>query len=267
MADNTLFTIPEGVESITVTINAYGKDYDLPAVRDVGDTGDFRIPHKALSRLFRILKQEKKGLRMETGVIDGTFVGELSPAYACAACRITADGNPGDVYYGEVNVNFSSPKAEREAPFCCAVSRAQDKAILALLGVESQWFDENGNPSLYHGCADVPVNTEEEAKNEDTVAKNAEDTDDAIDSSATFDVKPLITPDEEAEFQILAKTNVKVGINGVPQTIPLGDVPDESLQKLATLEKPLPIKDLAVRYIELRAKRSEAAPITGGAND
>lgn len=77
---------------------------------------------------------------MESGVIDGSFIGTASVGYCFTGCRISNGDDHNDTFFGEVKVVSSLPEAARFNPFTVAVNRAQDnvrgKLILQLHGNE-----------------------------------------------------------------------------------------------------------------------------------
>lgn len=277
MAENSIFKIPDGMEYITIPVSAFGKNYDLPAVKDADDRL-YRIPHKALSRLFRDLKSSGVNIKRETDVE------EASPKYNLAYCRITVDGVQGEKFFGETNVTLGSSSAEKEAPFASAVNRAQDKAILDMLGFESQYFDENGTPVLYKADADITDEEETPAPENRKVIVEAkapeaatpespikditpagdispikEDTpvedEPAIDPAAQFSVQPAaLTVQEEKEFQSLCNMTLKFTKKGEDVLYKLSAMSDNLLQWVVNNGNEA-YANIAGRYLELKAKR------------
>lgn len=232
MADN-IFKVPNGMDEITIPVSIFGNNYELPAVKQP-DEKLYRIPHKVLSKLFKILRAQNRELRMETGVIDGAFVGQVSPKYSLAACRITNGSVVGDTYYGETNVTLDSSSSEKEAPFASAVNRAQDKAILDLIGLESQYFKEDGTPALYNSDVDDQMI---KTKEPDTRTPVTEVKDDAgnvyADSTQIPETPASIAPQAPAEESPVSNPVVTVAeapaaeppvqetwMSGIPDDIP-----------------------------------------------
>lgn len=271
---DTIFKIPEGVDSIEIKVTSNGKEYDLPAIRVAGENGTYRIPHKALSHLWRILRNAQKGLKMETGYIDGAFVGTMTPGYTCVGCRISDATRTGDVYYGETKASNAYSTAEREAPFTSAVNRAQDKAILDYLGLESQYFTADGAPSLYSFdtgyIIDEPDEDDGEASAEEsnlTVhSKEAQtgQTDTVPGAGEQFIVTaeprfPQLTEAEAKDLEALKATRLNITVKGENKAVALEDMDDKTTQFLASDNHGNDAyRTIVRRYLSLRAKAGMA---------
>lgn len=191
------FKVPDGMDYIMINVTALGKEYQLPAVK-TQEQKLFRIPHKVLSKLFEDMKRNNRDLKIDNGVIDGLVVGTMSPKHCVAACRISHGSNIGEICYGETNVTIDSSQSEKEAPFVSAVNRAKDKAILKFIGLESQYFDENGTPALY--SADVEAKRVEPGTDRKVITKGNEPTaEKAVNEAANAQDEPadMETPENK----------------------------------------------------------------------
>lgn len=270
MAENTMFKVPDGTDYITVDVNVLGKEYKLPAAK-TDEQKLYRIPHKALSKLFKDLRSTNRELKMETGVIGGSFVGTVSPKYSLASCRISNGSVVGDTFFGETNVTLNSSTSEKEAPFAAAVNRAQDKAILDFIGLESQYFDEDGNPALYSADTEVKQNKPEPEK---TVIVEAPDSaagpaQDEVPSEETAEEAPNpadpvpviqsnLTAKEQKEYESLCGQTLKLKKNGQDVSQSLSEMSDAYLNFLMNCGNEA-YANLAGRYVELRNKKNGAA--------
>lgn len=257
---DTIFKIPDNTESVSITISASGKEYVLPAIRFPGNTEVYRIPHKVLWHLFKLLMAEKKGLFMQTNT-----VGTPTPAYAVASCRITDGDKAGDSFYGETKISFSSSKADKEAPLAAAINRAQDKAILDYLGLESQYFNKNGEPSLY--AFDTEFVSDSEGDDSSGDAETTSDAasiadDEVVNPDDKFIVeaaqKVYITDEEKAELDALSSKTLTLSYKSGPVDTPISTMSEKVLSYLSSDEFPNEeYRGIIRRYLELREKNAK----------
>lgn len=246
--------LPDGVKTIDIRVNIYGEDYEIPACeikQDASKTPRYRITHKTLIHVFRYLCDKHQGLRMESGLIDGLFIGKASPAYCCAGCRISNGDVHRDTFYGETKVQFQSQEAEKNNPFVVSVNRAQDKAILDFLGLESQSFFEDGSPALYVDIEDTAIDDvgiehpEQEEKPEEVIPSDG-------------NVPEPLTKSEEQELLASGKQVLKYRWNSEDQETAIEDTNEKVLFYFSknTDEKFAATRNVVARYLELRAKKA-----------
>lgn len=258
---DTIFKIPDNTESVSVTVSASGKEYVLPAIRFPGNTEVYRIPHKVLWHLFKLLTAEKKGLFMQTNI-----VGTPTPAYAVASCRITDGDKAGDSFYGETKISFSSSKADKEAPLAAAINRAQDKAILDYLGLESQYFTKDGEPSLY--AFDTEFVSESGGEDSSEGAANSSDTETSVsdedvaspDDKFTVEAAPkvYITDEEKAELDALSSKTLTLSYKSGPVDTTISTMSEKVLSYLSSDKFPNEeYRGIIRRYLELREKNAK----------
>lgn len=236
-----MFKIPSGMENIMIHVSVLGKDYEIPAVKQPEEKL-YRIPHKVLSKLFKELRSKNRDLRMETGVIDGTFVGTMSPKYSLAGCRISNGSIIGDTYYGETNVTIDSSSSEKEAPFASAVNRAQDKAVLDFIGLESQYFDKDGKPALYSADSDATPK-----KNDPAAAKKV-----IVDAGEQKAETPVQDTAPEQNADPAPVTNEQVpAANEVTAPVPAAETAqDNAADEIPNPDDQVPVKKAALTVKE-----------------
>lgn len=279
-------TLPDGVETIDIRVNIYGDDYDVPACeikQEPGKLPKYRITHKTLLHVFRFLCSQHQGLRMESGLIDGLFVGNASPSYCCTGCRISNGDVHRDTFYGETKVVYNSQEAERNNPFVIAINRAQDKAILDFLGLESQLFFKDGTPALYVDADDTAIDDAviEHPEKKETAENKAPDQKAAETSSVVISSNGVIpeplTKSEEQELAASGKQTLKYRWNSEDLETPIEGTNEKVLYYFtkSTDEKYAATRNIVVRYLELRAKKAaydqylleqNAVQTEGGAN-
>ena len=241
--------LPEGVESINIKIEVYDEQYEIPAcyVRQLAANKKkrYRITHKTLMSAFRQFRLRHQGLRMESGYIDGQFIGHASPAYCFAGCRISNGDVHNDTFYGEAKIQFNACDAEKSNPFVVAMNRAQDKAVLDFLGLETQSFYEDGSPALYDEIADTAV---DDASIEHPLVPRED----------PKDAPQALTKEEAVEFDISSKQTLKIRKGGNDVLIPISQASEKILQLYAESTDPAlqASSNVVKRYIELRAKKA-----------
>lgn len=272
--DKIYVDLPDGVKTIDVDINVYGDTYKIPACevrQEAGKTPRYRITHKTLIHIFRYMCDRHQGLRMESGLIDGQFIGKATPAYCCAGCRISNGDVHRDTFYGETKVQFQSQEAEKNNPFVTSVNRAQDKAILDFLGLESQTFFEDGKPALYADVDDSsvddlavehpeknPAGSAEPAKTQEDAAKSQMEAAAAVVLGTGASVPEPLTKAEEQELLASGKQTVKYRMNGEDQESPIAETSETVLHYFAksTEEAYAPARNVVLSYLALRAKKA-----------
>lgn len=256
-------TLPDGVETIDVKINIYGDDYEIPACeikQDPSKTPRYRITHKTLLHVFRFLCSQHQGLRMESGLIDGQFIGKASPSYCCAGCRISNGDVHRDTFYGETKVVFNSQEAEKNNPFVVSINRAQDKAILDFLGLESQSFFKDGTPALYIEADDTAVDdaTVEHPEQQNTEEEKKASEEKSVVISSNGNIPDSLTKAEEQELLASGKQMLKYRWNNEDQITPIENTNEKVLYYFSksTDERYTATRNIVVRYLELRAKKA-----------
>lgn len=261
--DKIYVDLPDGVKTIDIAIDVYGTTYQIPACevrQDAGKVPKYRITHKTLLHIFRYMSSRHQGLRMESGLIDGLFIGKATPAYCCAGCRISNGDVHRDTFYGETKVQFQSQDAEKNNPFVISINRAQDKAILDFLGLESQTFYEDGRPALYADADDTSVDDLAVEHPEQTGGEKTEG-----ESAATLPAQlpdgnapePL-TKAEEQEFLASGKQILKYRMNGEDHESPISETGETVLHYFAksTEGSYAPARNVVLRFLALRAKKA-----------
>lgn len=255
-------TLPDGMETIDIKINIYGDDYEIPACaikQEPSKAPRYRITHKTLLHVFRYLCSQHQGLRMESGLIDGLFVGNATPSYCYAGCRISNGDVHRDTFYGETKVVYNSQEAERNNPFVISLNRAQDKAILDFLGLESQSFFKDGTPALYVDVEDTAIDDAavEHPEQRKEVEEKAEEKTGATISSNGIIPDPL-TKSEEQELLASGKQTLKYRWNSEDLETPIESTNEKVLYYFtkSTDEKYTATKNIVVRYLTLRAKKA-----------
>lgn len=140
--------LPDTVPRIVIPFFYRGINFETEACLSK-ETGNFRIPHKTLLSIFNTLRSQFPDLFMENGIIDGEMIGTASPAYSWTACKVKTKTEEHPVFFGEYKVSTMDEEEKRNAPFAIALNRAQDKAIIELIGLVSQIYDAAGNPVIY----------------------------------------------------------------------------------------------------------------------
>lgn len=239
--------LPEKVEKILIPVTVYNENYKIPAclITDPDtDKKKYRITHKTLIHAFRLLRQRHRGLHMESGVIDGSFIGTASVGYCFTGCRISNGDDHNDTFFGEVKVVSSLPEAARFNPFTVAVNRAQDKAILDFLDLESQVFYEDGSPALYNDPTDAAI--------DDRIVEEP------VNSENETPLPDGLNDAEQAEFDSLSKQKMGLTIAGEQKMYEVCTIPESTLNFIASDKNTFneAYKDIASRYIKLRAKKA-----------
>lgn len=178
-----------------------GRQCDIPAHPDKYHPGVYRISHYELGRAFKRLRMTGLNVRMETGIVDQAFAGKFGADYAVASCRVTVNGISRDVFYGECNKRMLS---EDVNAFTIASERAQDKAILDFLGLETRYFAADGTPLVYASERDYDL-PKEISKDCKTSALDAASNEDSVEYDAAQAVSVEEIKDTLSRFGIEAR--------------------------------------------------------------
>ena len=195
--------IPEGIETIDINLKFRDLEIAIPACRQ---NEEYVLWHKILSMCFSLVTDMFPDVEMQVEAVDTNIL------HCVASAQIKADGRVYSKKFGEAKVTLESDDLEKKMPFMMALNRAEDKAYLELFGLASKVFDKDGNPVIYQ--EDRSVNDEQLPE----------------------DLMSGISEEEEQEFNALAKTEIKLNVNGEIKAYTIESLGQNTLKYIAAYE-------------------------------